>query len=104
IELLPLQLPLLNAEHHFYYFGDIDHEGIHIWHLLNERTAKLFQSPVYPAIPFYTACLDRSYAYGKETHRKDREALDAFLTHFMQQDQQRILAALSDGGYYPQEI
>lgn len=104
IELFPLQLPLPKAEHRFYYFGDIDHEGITIWHLLNERAKTLFQTQVQPALPFYRACLAKNYVYGKETHRKDEQAMASFLSCFSESDRQRVQACLCDGGYYPQEI
>jgi hypothetical protein len=52
IELLPMQLPLKGASHEFYYFGDIDKEGISIWHLLNERVLAYFGSSAILAFPF----------------------------------------------------
>ncbi|MFD0692603.1 Wadjet anti-phage system protein JetD domain-containing protein [Paenibacillus sp. GCM10027628] len=104
IELLPLQLPLSASIHQFYYFGDIDHEGIAIWHMLNERVLEWFGSPAKPALPFYRACLDRSFVYGKENQRNNDQAVQAFMRHFSQEEQARISAPLAAGGYYPQEI
>ncbi|WP_127579971.1 Wadjet anti-phage system protein JetD domain-containing protein [Paenibacillus koleovorans] len=103
IELFPVQIPLLEAEHRFYYFGDLDHEGIHIWHSLTERAQHVLQAPIQLAIPFYQACLDKTYAYGKQTHRKDESSLEAFLHPFSIEERQRIRTCLAEGGYYPQE-
>lgn len=104
IELFPLQLPVLKAEHRFYYFGDIDYEGIAIWHLLNERVKRLFDSQVQLALPFYRACLAKRYVYGKENHRKDEQAVQSFLAMLSESDRRLAEACLRDGGYYPQEI
>lgn len=104
IELFPLQVPIAGATHRLYYFGDIDHEGINIWHMLNEKAQAILLAEVRPALPFYQACLNKPYVYGKVSHRKDERALEAFLHEFPEADRQRIQACLSDGGYYPQEI
>ncbi|MDQ0873632.1 hypothetical protein QFZ77_002291 [Paenibacillus sp. V4I3] len=104
IELLPLQLPLRDASHEFYYFGDIDKEGISIWHLFNERVLDLFGSPAQPALPFYRACLSRDFTYGKENQRDNEQALQAFMSHFTEDEQMKINRCLKAGGYFPQEI
>ncbi|NQX67497.1 hypothetical protein HQN90_15350 [Paenibacillus alba] len=104
IELLPMQLPLRDAAHEFYYFGDIDKEGIHIWHLFNERVLALFGKPASPALPFYRACLSRESASGKENQRDNEQALEAFVSHFTEQEQMIIKRCLTAGGYFPQEI
>jgi hypothetical protein len=103
IELFPLQLPI-SGIHRFYYFGDIDYEGIHIWHSLDVKTRHLLQAEVLPALPFYRACLMKPYAYGKTSQRKDDASLSAFLRYFAESDAQRIQTCLEDGGYYPQEL
>ncbi|UJF34655.1 Wadjet anti-phage system protein JetD domain-containing protein [Paenibacillus hexagrammi] len=53
IELLPMQLPLDCASgHHFYYFGDVDREGLNIWYALDQRVRQLYDVPLQPALPF----------------------------------------------------
>lgn len=104
MELFPYQLPLNRAHHLFHYFGDIDHEGINIWFALHDKMNRLFGKQVRPAIPFYEACVQKPHVYGKETQRKDGQAVEAFLSHFDTPIQQMIQSSLSCGGYYPQEI
>lgn len=104
IELLPLQLPLGDVIHQFYYFGDIDHEGVTIWHTLNERVLEWFGCPAKPALPFYRACLAKGFVYGKENQRSNDQAIHQFSDHFSAEEQARISGLLAAGGYYPQEI
>ncbi|KQX46072.1 hypothetical protein ASD40_18175 [Paenibacillus sp. Root444D2] len=104
IELLPMQLPLRDAAHEFYYFGDIDKEGIHIWHLFNKRVLTLFGRPASLALPFYRACLSREFASGKENQRNFEQALQAFVSHFTEEEQIKIDRCFAAGGYFPQEI
>ncbi|OMF28680.1 hypothetical protein BK133_18690 [Paenibacillus sp. FSL H8-0548] len=104
IELFELQLPLPEARHNFYYFGDIDHEGINIWASLNERMKLLYQSEARLALPFYRACLAKENVFGKETQRRDLLAVEAFSSHFTEAEQASINSCLASGGYYPQEI
>lgn len=98
IEMFSLQYPLVNAEHHFYYFGDLDYEGIRIWYDTHR------QQPMQPALPFYQACLSYPPASGKTNQRKDEEALEEFLAYFTQKEQEIIRVSLDNGKYYPQEI
>ena len=97
IFMLDKQLGLKNQEHRIYYFGDVDYEGISIWHILNMRL------PVFPAIPFYRALLSKPAARGKENQVCNEEALAHFLTCFSSAEQERIRDILDNGGYYPQE-
>src|SRR5699024_1595334 len=57
----------------FFYFGDIEREGINIWHRLNEKRQST------PARAFYQACLEKTEAYGKVNQVKNETALNAFL-------------------------
>jgi len=52
IEQFEWQLPMDEAEHTIYYFGDIDRSGFTIWHSLTKRRR------VLPAVPFYEGVLD----------------------------------------------
>lgn len=98
IEMFPKQFPILGREHYFYYFGDIDHTGVQIWHDLSTRIE------VLPAIPFYHACMQKTSAMGKEYQRKDEQALRKFLAYFSEEDQLNIVQTLANDSYYPQEI
>ena len=97
IRLFDDQFPVSGA-HQFYYFGDIDREGIYIWHLLNQKRAMTL------ALPFYQACLMKAQAKGKAHHQPHKSALIAFLDHFDEKRQQQIASALTNGYYFPQEI
>ncbi len=92
------QYPVLEANHTFYYFGDLDHEGISIWYQLHQKV------PVIPAFPFYRACLEKADMKGKTNHRKSVEALDTFLSYFSDEEQSRIKGLLDHGGYLAQEV
>ncbi len=96
IEQFPLQYPV-QAEHVFYYFGDIDREGILIWHSLHKR------QPAKPATGFYQACLQKPPACGKDYQKEHKEALSEFLTYFSNNVQLEIQALLKSGMYHPQE-
>lgn len=97
IENFDHQIPT-EADHHIFYFGDIDREGINIWHRLrNKRVVK-------PAFPFYKACLAKKAARGKMNQRKDMEAISAFLDYFPKGEAEVIRQLLEDGFYYPQEV
>lgn len=98
LENFEYQLPIANGNHTFFYFGDLDSEGIMIWHLLNKTRQ------VQLALPFYRECLTRNYVHGKEYQRKSEDALNNFLSNFHPSEQHHLLQMLDDGGYIPQEI
>jgi hypothetical protein len=97
IEQFPLQYPV-EANHQFYYFGDLDKEGISIWYSLYNK------QPIRLALPFYMACLEKEVATGKEYQRENKEAQDAFLSFFKLEQQHQIYSLLKNGYYYPQEV
>lgn len=78
-----------------YYFGDLDYEGLAIYHALGDK--------VRLAVPFYSALLKKKCSYGKENQRKDQEALTAFLGGFSEEEKDVIKQVLKKGAYYPQE-
>lgn len=96
IEQFPMQYPV-NANHYFFYFGDIDREGTLIWHLLEAK------QPTILAMPFYRACLAKDPLSGKESQKLNEEALSSFLQSFLAEEQFKIDELLRDGMYYPQE-
>ncbi|TXK90340.1 hypothetical protein FVE24_12135, partial [Parageobacillus sp. SY1] len=88
----------VKADHRFYYFGDIDREGIAIWHSLAKK------QPVSPALPFYRACLQKDPTSGKDYQMERTEALDEFLAYFAPDEQKQLQELLASGQYYPQEM
>lgn len=97
IELFDRQYPVA-AAHHFFYFGDMDREGIAIWHSLSKKIN------VRLALPFYHACMKKQPAKGKEYQRQRIEAEEAFFQSFSKEEQLQIKQLLEEGYYYPQEI
>ncbi|MDF0725476.1 DUF2220 family protein [Cytobacillus sp. S13-E01] len=97
IEQFSMQYPIA-ANHLFFYFGDVDREGISIWHSLTKRQLAIL------ALPFYQACLQKEAATGKEYQLERREAQDEFLRFFTNEEQNHISSILDNGKYYPQEI
>ncbi|TWI58189.1 Wadjet anti-phage system protein JetD domain-containing protein [Halalkalibacter nanhaiisediminis] len=97
IEQFAIQYPL-EADHQFFYFGDLDREGLMIWYSLTKR------QPVHVALPFYLACLAKEAVAGKDYQREHIEALEVFLLFFLPKQQDVIRMLLAEGKYYPQEI
>lgn len=98
IQVLQEQLPLNYDNVKFYYFGDLDAEGISIWYSLQQKVN------ISLAMPFYQACLQETAAKGKEYQRKKEAAIEAFVCEFTEQEKQQVIRALQDGFYYPQEV
>lgn len=96
IEQFPLQYPI-TSNHHFFYFGDIDKEGISIWYSLNQRQSADL------ALPFYLACLQKEPSIGKGYQKERSDAIDGFMSNFSLEEQSKILTLLKSGYYYPQE-
>jgi hypothetical protein len=95
---LPRQLGLVGQQHSFYYFGDLDLEGIAIWYGLQ---AKL---PVQLAMSFYRELFNMDCLFGKIEQTVNCQALDAFCEAWDELDARRIRRMLlRDHTYYPQE-
>lgn len=97
IDLFTKQFPFQNVPNKYYYFGDLDHEGIKIYEALNAKQAMIL------AIPFYKAMLKKSRSSGKTNQLPDAYALEHFLSHFDDESQEKIKTLLAEGAYYPQE-
>lgn len=97
---LPKQLGLNNQEdeHIIYYFGDLDYEGLSIYHYLYEKYE------VKLATCFYEAMLRKPFYTGKENQCRNEEAIQHFLKYFSIEDQKTIADLLEENGYYPQEV
>ncbi|ADU29355.1 Wadjet anti-phage system protein JetD domain-containing protein [Evansella cellulosilytica] len=96
IEQFELQYPI-KATHQFFYFGDIDREGINIWYSLTK------QLEVKLAIPFYLECLKKEAALGKGYQKSNGEAEDKFIRFFPENVREQISTLLKNGKYHPQE-
>ena len=89
-----------NSIANFYYFGDLDPEGISIWHAIAGILS------VQPFVLFYNSLFDR---YGVDapvlgkSQRFSQDAVKAFLTHFSADAAVGIQKMLLDGRYLPQE-
>lgn len=96
IEQFPMQYPVV-ANHRFFYFGDLDREGIAIWHALAKKIDMIL------ALPFYQACLMKEAAVGKAYQRDYQESLTNFLRFYSSDEQKQIEELLNNGKYHPQE-
>lgn len=98
IENLPGQLVMgPEVKHCFEYFGDLDHEGLSIWHALYEKCKAM------PAVDVYQRLLKQSPSKGKETQIVREEAVRRFVTFFSEEEGQLIQFLLQAGQYLPQE-
>lgn len=89
------QLGIEEDESTFYYFGDLDHEGMAIYNNISDK--------VNLAIPFYEALLKKEASCGKWNQTKREIVLEAFSKNFEPQDAILIRKQLQEGFYYPQE-
>lgn len=89
------QLDLEAEENEFYYFGDLDHEGIAIYEYLSED--------VKLAVPFYEALFKLEPSKGKTNQKVRDQIVAAFCSHFEKEQEEHIRKVLSSGYYYPQE-
>ena len=89
-----------NLTSEFYYFGDLDPEGISIWYALTRKV------PVKPFTLFYKVLFEK-YCCDAPPVRKSQifslEAVEAFTAHFSEDTAEGIKKMLLDGRYLPQE-
>ncbi|WP_350344032.1 Wadjet anti-phage system protein JetD domain-containing protein [Proteinivorax tanatarense] len=97
INLLQKQLSLPDKGHRFYYFGDLDWEGLSIWSGVFEK------QKVLPAAGFYQMLLTKPATSGKKNQKRNKEALEKFTKHFNENEAEKIKKLLAGGYYYPQE-
>lgn len=93
---LEKQLPSLKGTHEIYYFGDLDYEGITIWHKLNQIRQ------IHLATPFYKKLLEQKQSHGSKNQKRQEIAMAQFLNHF-KKEKEIINNLLTKGNYYPQE-
>ena len=88
-------------EANFYYFGDLDREGVSIWYRLQNRQIK-----PEPFIYFYNKLIE---LYGTMPLRQstsqsfNQEAVHNFLDYFDTDSSKKISEILESGKYIPQE-
>jgi hypothetical protein len=98
LSILPRQLGLDGQKHSFYYFGDLDLEGIAIWYGLQTKL------PVQLAMSFYRELFNMDCSFGNMEQAVNCQALDAFCEAWDELDARRIRRMLlRDHTYYPQE-
>ncbi|PKM56478.1 MAG: hypothetical protein CVU98_11050 [Firmicutes bacterium HGW-Firmicutes-3] len=86
----------LKGEEEFYYFGDLDREGIRIWYSLNLKLE------AKPALELYTALLTKKWVRGKESQKGHEQQREAFYAYFEQNHIEEMSCHLSEA-YIPQE-
>lgn len=91
---------------HFYYFGDLDYEGIGIYEHLRERFLSLYGIEILPFEEAYLAMLQKGQGIllPKTKEGQNRNVSGAFFSYFDTESVQRMEQILSDGCYIPQEI
>jgi len=87
----------IDAEHSFYYFGDLDRAGISIFEALKDKIE------VYPAKAFYEALFKEKHYLGKENQTCTEENLENFLSYF-DKSARYIPKMLAEEKYQPQEL
>lgn len=98
LEMFNLQYPVSDVEHTFYYFGDLDWEGIRIWHALHSRHS------VKLAVDFYLACLEHRAVPGKLGQMRNNSDLYACRAFLPEAAGERLTQILHTGQYIPQEV
>lgn len=95
---------LLNKGNQFYYFGDLDYEGIHIYHQLAEVMEKDYK--LTPFVKAYEAMIIKAngLSLAKTKPGQNRYIALEFLNCFNQETSQQITELLERGDYIPQEI
>ena len=86
----------LKGEEEFFYFGDLDREGIRIWHSLNQKVE------AKPALELYTALLSKKWVKGKESQKRHEQQREDFYAYFDQNHIEEMSCHLSEA-YIPQE-
>lgn len=100
VDVYPIQLGIEPERDHtikYEYFGDLDHEGIRIWHSVFEKTGAL------PAKGFYKALVRKKPTFGKQYQRIQDRALEAFFQYFDESEVNIMREILESGQYLPQE-
>lgn len=100
--------PYVQAEgNKWYYFGDLDFEGLRIYEQLQERYPEI---PLYPFTAAYKKMLSKGMEKIGMKHLPDtkegqvRDLSGIFMGWFSREIQERMCQILDSGKYIPQEI
>lgn len=85
------------GQEEIFYFGDLDWEGLSIWHRL------FVDFSIPPYLPLYEAVLRHEAQEGKKNQRMNEPALLAFASFFSPKLQDKMYEILTNGRYIPQE-
>lgn len=84
----------------YYYYGDLDYEGIFIY----ETLAKDFPYPLRPFVPAYQKMLTSDVALLPLSKKdQNKHIASRFFSYFSKKDVEAMKAILSAGRYVPQE-
>lgn len=88
---------------HYYYFGDLDYEGIDIYQTLFNSNENL---EISLATELYTWMIDEAYKFNLPESKEGQKKIqiDMFLSYFDEKYVQMIIDILDKGLYIPQEI
>lgn len=100
---LPYQIGREWYRHRVWYFGNLDYEGIRIWHALKQKLPVGMELklalPMYKALLLYSPVKCRGQQW-----ELDQNALEAFCQEFEPEDAAIWRDILAKGYYYPQSI
>lgn len=102
IRMLPQQLDLPAEKLMVTYFGDLDPEGIRIWHTLFRSSP----FPVVPAVNLYKKLMKCPWRKGKENQRLEdvtQGAISRFVGFFSSEEADELAKRLNQREYIPQE-
>lgn len=95
---------LEDGDHRFYYFGDLDYEGISIFQEARMKNPEIRMELLTPAYDLMLRLSENMKYPMTRDHRMPRADLSSFLTLFSEEHQEKILSILEGGYYIPQEI
>lgn len=94
-----------NISDHYYYFGDLDQEGIHIFNSLRK---KFHYYDIKPAVNLYTYILKKTGSDKAKQLRTHQQAgdpsLSPFIDFFDSEIKDKITEIINERKYLPQEI
>lgn len=92
------------GDHIFYYFGDLDYEGISIFQEAKQENPEIQMILLTPAYELMLTLSENMKYPMTRDHRMPRADVAAFLALFSEDHQKKILDILEGGYYIPQEI
>ena len=93
-----------DKDHRFYYFGDLDYEGISIFQEAKQKNPEIRMELLTPAYELMLTLSENMRYPMTRDHRMPRADVTAFLALFSEDHQKKILDILESGCYIPQEI